>query len=260
MQISIATWNLNTWINKARKRISNEQLWTWACTNLAADLYVFTEAQTPPPSALKEQGWSWVHRPGGIPGVSKWGTVIAVNRRSGLSIEHITCTGPASTYVVDQAFPGSLTAARVRVADRVLATVVGLYLPYRKDEKKNFIGHPIYDLSEMRGDINALTETEQVPLIVAGDLNYEYLDVPPSLQRIGSHDNELVDPFKSRQLLTYEQEWGNRKRFKLDYIYLSQSLAKNAVSQRGGIQDFPTSLQVSDHAPLLVTLSITHAE
>ena len=40
----------------------------------------------------------------------------------------------------------------------------------------------------------------------------------------------------------------------MDYIYLFSELADHITAQSGGIDDFPDSLNVSDHAPLLVEL------
>jgi exonuclease III len=40
----------------------------------------------------------------------------------------------------------------------------------------------------------------------------------------------------------------------MDYIYLSPELADRITAFSGGIDDFPDSLNVSDHAPLLLEL------
>ncbi|MGA1419989.1 MAG: endonuclease/exonuclease/phosphatase family protein [Ilumatobacteraceae bacterium] len=256
MRLRIATWNLNTWINKTRKKILNEQLWAWALNNIPSDVYIFTEAQTPPPERVTRAGWSAVHRPGGFPNVSGWGTLIAVAPDSGLQLQHLTHLEGPKPYALDSHFPGSLTAARLRAGDRDIAIVVGLYLPYRKDEQKRFIGHPSYDLSLIRADIDAIVATSDAPLIVAGDLNYDYADVPSSLDLLGSQSVQLVDPFTKQNPLTFQQDWAPRRRFKLDYIYLSRSLASTVIGQRGGVDDFPTAFTVSDHAPLHLTLKL----
>ena len=47
----IATWNLNTWVNR-KNEIDNFTSWHWADDNLAADLVTLTEAATPPPQAI----------------------------------------------------------------------------------------------------------------------------------------------------------------------------------------------------------------
>jgi len=118
--LRIATWNLNTWINRDKKRISNNQLWDWIQQQTAAGLMILTEAATPPPAAATTS-WSTVHRPGGFPRVSRWGALIAGR---GLRVERITHFGD---YERGAHFPGSLTAADVWRRDEIIATVVGLY-------------------------------------------------------------------------------------------------------------------------------------
>jgi len=247
--LRIATWNLNTWINRSKKKISNNQLWQWAKQNLAADLVIFTEAATPPPSEIADE-WSEVHRPGGFPGVSGWGTLIAGR---GLRVERITQFGD---YELDTRFPGSLTAADVWREDQFIATVIGLYLPYRKDKKKDFIGHPTQDLMTMRGDIEQLFCHREGPFIVAGDLNDEHAAIPQPLSKMGADGTQLVDPFAGVPPKTYEQDWMSRRQFTLDYLYLSESLASQVVNKLGGIADFPTAFRMSDHAPLMVEVGV----
>ena len=41
----------------------------------------------------------------------------------------------------------------------------------------------------------------------------------------------------------------------MDYIYLAPELADRITAQAGGIDDFPDSLNVSDHAPLLIEMN-----
>jgi exonuclease III len=40
----------------------------------------------------------------------------------------------------------------------------------------------------------------------------------------------------------------------MDYIYVASELADRITTFSGGIEDFPDSLNVSDHAPLLLEL------
>jgi len=247
--LRIATWNLNTWINRSKKKISNSQLWQWAIHHVAADLVIFTEASTPPPSEVDED-WSVVHRPGGFPGVSRWGTVIAGR---GLRVERITHFGD---YELDTHFPGSLTAADVWRGTQFIATVVGLYLPYRKDKKKDFVGHPTQDLMTMRGDFTQLFSHRKGPFIVTGDLNDEHSVIPAPLNQLGTKETRLVDPFADLAPKTFEQDWAPHRLFTLDYLYVSESLAGRVVSKLGGIADFPTAFTMSDHAPLMVEVRV----
>jgi exonuclease III len=241
----IATWNLNTWINR-KNGIDNSTLWNWADDNLAADLVIFTEAATPPPPSVRAQGWNVVHRPGGFPNRSSWGTLIAGRN---LRVEHLTHVSKKK-YELDTKFPGSLTAADVWVDDEYFACVVGMYLPYRKDANKDFIGHPTSDLVELKDDFKNLLDHCAGQLIVAGDLNdMHYRQIPKPLNKLG-----LVDPFKDYDHATFRQDWDHEGIFLMDYLYLSSELADRITAFSGGIDDFPDSLNVSDHAPLLLEL------
>ena len=243
----IATWNLNTWINR-KNGIDNSTLWNWADDNLAADLVIFTEAATPPPPSVHAQGWNVVHRPGGFPNRSNWGTLIAGRN---MRVEHLTHVGKKK-HELDTKFPGSLTAADVWVNDEYFACVVGMYLPYRKDSNKDFIGHPTSDLVELKDDFKNLLDHCDGKLIVAGDLNdMHYRQIPKPLNKLG-----LVDPFKDYDHATFRQDWDHEGIFLMDYIYLASELADRITAQSGGIDDFPDSLNVSDHAPLLIEMNV----
>ena len=242
----IATWNLNTWINR-KNGIDNSTLWNWADDNLSADLVIFTEAATPPPPSVRTQGWNVVHRPGGFPNRSNWGTLIAGRN---MRVEHLTHVGKKK-YELDTKFPGSLTAADVWVDDEYFACVVGIYLPYRKNANKDFIGHPAADLVDLKKDFKNLLDHCDGQLIVAGDLNYMYSCIPEPLDEF-----DLVDPFEDHEHVTFRQDWDHEGTYLMDYIYLAPELADRITAQAGGIDDFPDSLNVSDHAPLLLEMNL----
>ena len=256
MKIRIATWNLNTWLNRRDKGISNSQLWQWADTHLAADVVVFTEAQTPPPRDVIEGQWTTAHRPDGFPGVSKWGTVIAARTSSKVRVERITSVGADKSYEVDSKFPGTFTAADLYFDDRCIATIIGLHLRYRKDENGKFIGHPEDDLDALKKDFEAVFKDRKKPLIVGGDFNYEMEEMPTVLKKLGKQDFALIDAFNDQIQATFEQDWGDRHWFRLDYMFLSKVLHDKIVDRNGGLNEFPTALAVSDHAPLVVDLDI----
>jgi len=241
----IATWNLNTWINR-KNGITNDQLWAWADENLAADVVVFTEAATPAPQSVLSSGWSVVHRPGGFPNRSNWGTLIASRH---LRIDLLTSVG--GSHRLDTAFPGSLTAATLSNGTNPPLCIVGLYLPYRKNASKEFVGHPTSDLVALKDDFAALVEEFGSNMIVAGDLNFPYDGVPQPLTRMG-----FVDPFHEAEPVTFRQDWNDDGLFTMDYIYLSENLRRRATRIEGGIDRFPTAFDVSDHAPLLIELDL----
>jgi hypothetical protein len=152
-------------------------------------------------------------------------------------------------YELDTKFPGSLTAADVWVDDEYFACVVGIYLPYRKDANKDFIGHPTLDLIEIKKDFKNIFTHCDGQLIVAGDLNDMHSCIPEPLGKLG-----LVDPFEDYEHVTFRQDWDHDGTYRMDYIYLSPELADRITAFSGGIDDFPDSLNVSDHAPLLLEL------
>ena len=258
MKIRIATWNLNTWLNRRDKGISNSQLWQWADTHLAADVVIFTEAQTPPPLDVTDGQWSTVHRPEGFPGVSKWGTVIAARTSSNVRVEHITYTGDDEKYMLDSQFPGTFTAADLFVNDQCIATIIGLHLRYRKNKNGKFIGYPEDDLDALKKDFEHLHKDRQKSLIVAGDFNYEMDEIPSVLKKLGRNDFALVDTFEHQPQGTFEQDWEEGHWFRLDYMFLSKMLNNQVNYRQGGNPEFPSALDMSDHAPLLVEIDVSN--
>lgn len=260
MNLKIATWNLNTWINRRDKSISNTQLWQWADTHLAADVVIFTEAETPPPRNVIHGKWSTAHRPEGFPGVSKWGTVIAARSSSDVRVERITSVGSDKEYLLDLSFPGTFTAADLFVNDECIATIIGLHLRYRKDKNGTFKGHPENDLSALKKDFEAVFQDRQKPLIIAGDFNYDMEEMPSVFKKLCRQDFALVDAFEDQEHATFEQDWGERHWFRLDYVFLSKILNNQVINHQGGNREFPTALEISDHSPLLLEIDIAELQ
>jgi endonuclease/exonuclease/phosphatase family metal-dependent hydrolase len=255
VKLRIVTWNLNTWLNRRDKNISNSQLWNWADKHLSPDVVIFTEAQTPPPRDIIQGRWSTAHRPFGFPGVSKWGTVIAARHSSEVRVEHITTLG--TDHELDSQFPGTFTAADLIVKDRNVATIVGLHLRYRKDKTGTFIGDPEDDLKALKKDLVPLFADRQKPMIIGGDFNYVMGKTPSVLKRLCRGKLSLIDPFEDQPIQTFEQDWEDRNRFCLDYFFVSKNLNERVTHKQGGFADFPTSLEMSDHAPLLLELDVS---
>ena len=249
MRLRIATWNLNTWINRRDQR-STDDCWRWADENLKAHLLILTEAPVKPPTYSGDR-WSFAVRPGGFPKRGNWGTLIAGDK---MEIRHLTSIGIDREIELDTRFPGSLTAADTYVSGRHFATVVGLYLPYRKDGNRDFVGHPAADLRELGPDLAAIGRRMDSPMVVAGDLNTEYPTVPGTLRGITRRRHRLVDPFVRHHLTTFRQDWHPHREFRMDYVYVSKSLAKRITAVSGGFQDHPDAVDWSDHAPLVVEI------
>jgi endonuclease/exonuclease/phosphatase family metal-dependent hydrolase len=254
MKIKIATWNLNTWLNRRDKGITNTQLWQWADRHLGADVVVFTEAETPAPRDVIDGKWTTAHRPFGFPGVSRWGTVIAGRTSRNVHVRRITHVG---SYELDTLFPGTFTAADLFMGEQCIASVIGLHLRYRKNKDKEFIGHPGSDLHKMKKDFVELLENRGKPLIVAGDFNYDMEETPAVFNKIGKRKLKLVDAFEDQPQATFEQDWGERNWFRMDYMFLSKMLNDCVTFRRSGNIDFSDALTMSDHSPLLVEIDVS---
>ena len=64
--LRIATWNMRAAFPKLKGPTKTEEMWKWAHKNLAADIYVFTEAKIPESGI--PNGWNAVWVEGGIGG------------------------------------------------------------------------------------------------------------------------------------------------------------------------------------------------
>jgi len=106
----------------------------------------------------------------------------------------------------------------------------------------------------MLPDFKAPLADRQAPLIIAGDLNVPMYDLLYGFQRLATGDLVLTDPFAQLNPVTFQQREGGRSQFKMDYLNLSKCLARKVTERRGGINDFPSTLALSDHAPLLVEI------
>lgn len=249
MKIKIATQNID-WQAERLDGVTNADWLRWAETQLGADLMILPEARVRPPRAFTDAGWAVAHRPGGFPGTSGWCTLIASR---GMTIKRITHVGLNDSYELDTHFPGSLVAADSWIDGKYFATIIGLHLRYRKDRKK-IIASPLTDLHSMLPDFKAILTDRKAPLIIAGDLNVPMYDLPYGFQNLATGDLALTDPFAQLNPETFQQREGGRSKSKMDYLYLSKTLARKVVARRGGINDFPGALALSDHAPLLVEL------
>lgn len=247
-QISVMTFNLNTWKNR-ENGLSDHKVLNWVVTNVDADIMILTEAPIPIPRSLINAGWKFVHRSGGMPGRTGWGTAIAV--RSPFDARHLTAAGPTQSYVLDSHSPGQLTAAEVTINGEYLFTAVGLHVRWRTDENGEFIGNTDLDLSRMEPDFEHLYEGGTRRLIIAGDLNQQVLQIPYTLWKL-----RLKDPFLVRCPHTFKGTGPNSQSRKLDYVFVDERLERNIIKLEGGFEDFPNSRSVSDHAPLLVTLDL----
>jgi len=185
--------------------------------------------------------------------------VVAGRSSSRVRVTRITHVGEPR-YELDTLFPGTLTAAMVHLADLPFAIVIGLHLRYRKDKNGDFVGHPAGDLLKLKKDLIAIASSTELPLIIAGDFNFDIEDeeigfpVPRILERLAKGDRKLQDPFSEGLKGTFQQDWEDGGAFNLDFIFLSKCLNDRLVAARGGFEHFEHALKLSDHVPVLVEI------
>jgi endonuclease/exonuclease/phosphatase family metal-dependent hydrolase len=130
-------------------------------------------------------------------------------------------------------------------------------LRYRKDKDKKFIGHPEDDLDKLKKDFVELLEDRGLPLIVTGDFNYDMEEIPAVFKKFGKQNLKLVDVFENQTQATFEQDWGERHWFRMDYMFVSKMLNDCITQRRGGNLEFPESLSMSDHSPLIIEIDFS---
>jgi endonuclease/exonuclease/phosphatase family metal-dependent hydrolase len=102
-------------------------------------------------------------------------------------------------------------------------------------------------------------------VIVAGDFNLwpndlnRFMNDLPLIDVIGTVDGfpELVDGKGGSRIWTHKNGNGpNAAKQEIDFIYVSEAMADEFVTGGGGIDDYPSSWEFSDHAPVIVQLKV----
>jgi endonuclease/exonuclease/phosphatase family metal-dependent hydrolase len=251
--LKVATWNTKQGVAPRQKE---PMLWQWIQDTIQADLIVLTEAKAP--KAGFPHGWSGVWVPGGIGHRRPFGTVIAgrqvelqkteFRRRSTKSVENRP--NPATTFCVDVLREGEL-----------LLRVLGHYGLMLGDKN----GFDSIELLHREID-DVLSEHGDKRFVVAGDFNLWPDDVVDDFKSIDM--TSVTDLRKSFPTLR-DAQYGSRiwthkngaktsdgKRQELDFIFISKDLKKKFVSTEGGVGDFPDAWEMSDHAPVTVTVTL----
>lgn len=232
--MKILTWNTNCWQRKASELRVYQML-----DQLNVDVAILTEARLPLPKVAADSGWRCVGEP--MPGKSGWGTAVVV--RGDFFLKEVLTVG---THALEKRY-GSVTVADLLDRDgELLLTIIGLYVPFRKDRAGTFVSSPEQDLRAMHSDFEAISKQRE-KLLFAGDLNQ--LPSPSGLEEF-----KLRDPWWAEQhvLTTYEKP--NRQRQLLDYMLMTDDLHRHVTGKRGGWADFPSARDISDHAPLVVEI------
>ena len=247
----IATWNTKQGVAPRQKE---PELWKWIQGTIDPDVIVLTEAKVPKVGFPK--GWSGVCVPSGVGNRRPWGTVIAgknlelvktdFKRRETKSESNRP--NPATTFCVDVMYSGELLC-------RVLGHY-GLMLD-------NMDGYDALDLLHRELD-DVMSEHGDKKLVVAGDFNLWPNDVVRGFKDKGlTTVTDLRSSFpKLRSSESGSRIWTHKNgpkasdgmRQELDFIFISKDLKKKFVSTKGGVGDYPDAWEMSDHAPVTVTV------
>ena len=251
--IRVATWNTKQGVAPRQKE---PVLWDWIQDSISADLIVLTEAKAP--KAGFPEGWSGVWTPGGVGKKRPWGTVVA-----GKGLHFQECEFKRRKSKNDEDRPHTATSFAVDV--------------FREDEfLLRIYGHYGLMLEQMDGFdalIGATNELNDIirehgpeRLIFAGDFNdwpnsvrgwFKNLDML-SVTDLRKEFPVLKDPVEGTRIWTHKNgaKHTDGARQELDFIFISKDLKRKVVEIKGGVDDFPDAWEMSDHAPVVVTLNL----
>ena len=247
--IRIATWNTKQGVAPRQKA---PVLWDWITRQTKADILVLTEARVTAEGIT--DGWQALYTPGGLGGRRNYGTIIAAR---GVQIQRAEF--PRSEKASEYPNPATTFAVEVLVEGELELVVLGAYGLLDEHEnglhELNLIAKEHFDLTEKYG-------LDRV--VVAGDFNLW----PKHLLPI-AHELELKDVTSARTAFPKLREprgdsriWTHKNgakdtdgaRQELDFIFVSKHFDGKLKDIRGGVDDFPNAWDMSDHAPVAVTL------
>jgi len=256
--LRVVTWNMNavapvaSWADK----------WRYLQEVLRPDIALLTEARPREAGSLQ-----MLFRRGGMGKNRSWGTVMAV--RSDFEVAEIGGAIRELGWSIDRHFPGAVVAASTRVGRRTLG-VVAAYAPvYDADGRK--VNHGLDSTDTIVADLEStLTPRDWGWAIVGGDFNY----FPPQVWRRVSR-LPLVDLVASTSasrapvtdcICSADKPcghlWTHRNRSvphryqQIDFLFAGRRLAKRLYTLKGGIGDFPESMEFSDHAPIVAEFDV----
>jgi hypothetical protein len=255
--LRIATWNMRAAFPKLKGPTKTEEMWKWAHTNLAADIYVFTEAKIPETGI--PNGWNAVWVEGGIGGRRPWGTIIASPTLELQRSEFVS--NPDNDPEYEHPVPATTECVDVVIDGEVWGTVVGVY-GFLLDGKSG--GDALFGIS---CKITDALLAHDLPLIVAGDFNLhpthvlELFDVihMKDVIAIDGSRKERADGVGGTRVWTHKNTDDPNKNAsiqELDFIFATEDLWDELIDVRAGIEDFPDAWTVSDHAPVVAEFRI----
>ena len=247
--ITVATWNMKQAV--APKKPLPE-LWDWIENSISPDVIVLTEARVPK-EGLPE-GWQAIWTPGGIGPRRTWGTIIAARNVDIRPAEFTRNPDNDEDYKSPQT--GTLHTADIIIDNEVWATIVGAY-GYMPESKNGW--DALLGIANECADL-ILSGNDRV--ILAGDFNLwpDHL-VPIIEENLGLVDvmsfvedlPELEGAVGGSRIWTHKNgNSPNAARQELDFIFVSEELSDEITTVGGGINEFPDSWDMSDHAPVVV--------
>jgi len=248
--VRIATWNTKQGVAPRQKA---PVLWEWITRAAEPDVVVLTEARI-----TKEgvpEGWQAIYTPGGLGKRRNYGTIIAA-RGIELRRTDFRRTQPDVNYP----HPATTFAVEVVAQGKLQLVVLGAY-GMLSDEGNGY--EELERIIEEYSDLVA--EYGRNRIVVAGDFNLWPSDVLPVMLELGLVDvTSQRDEFpKLRAPRGDSRIWTHKNgakdtdgaRQELDFIFVSSDLREGLSRIKGGVDDFPDVWDMSDHAPVAVSLS-----
>jgi hypothetical protein len=187
-----------------------------------------------------------------------WGTVIAAKD---LNLQTCEFKRRKSKLEEDQPNPVTSFAVDVFRNDEYLLTVYGHYglmlhnmdggdaLSAAHSELQDIIREHGPERLVFAGDFNLWPNVvrgwfKNIEMLSVTDLRKEFpvLKDPVAGTRIWTHKNGARHTDGARQ--------------ELDFIFISKDLKRKVIEIKGGVHDFPDAWEMSDHAPVVVTLDL----
>lgn len=249
----VATWNMKQAV-APKKPLPD--LWKWIKTDIDPDVIVLTEARVPKDGL--PHGWNAIWTPGGIGPRRTWGTIVAAR---GLELKEAEFTrNPSRKHDYISPYPGTLCTVDIFIKGEYWATIVGAY-GYMPEAKNGWTA-----LAGIVNECADLIDVGNERVILAGDFNLWLEDLIPivevnlgfvDLMSLSTDLPVLEGAVGGSRIWTHKNgNSPNAARQELDFIFATDELADEVVAIGGGIDDFPDSWEMSDHAPVVVEFDV----
>lgn len=250
--VRLVTWN----VAGAFPRKSAAEQWDWLETNCDPDVVVLTEAR-PPKEGFRGE-WDMIYLPEGVGPRRRWGTLIASRD---YDIVETSFRRHMTRDQSDRPHPAASFAVDVMSNGKTFIRILGHYALMLGEKN----GYDALDLT--LNELEDLTRAHgNKRTIVAGDFNLWPDHVEPEMKKYGFTSStalratfpNLHQPIGGTRIWTHKngKKDGGGKCQELDFIFMSKDLVSSVVGSWGGVDDFPDSWDMSDHAPVVVELDI----